>query len=110
MISQSISADLKGLKENINCTIDDVGDRFLGMPHGTTPATVTTKNIKMSSFKSSENIQKKDSGPDRSFSDYQSSLELDLVMIISQTSYRAANLKQSLFLSTREKINKTSIS
>ena len=27
------------------------------------------KNIKMSSFKSSENIQKKESGPDRSVSD-----------------------------------------
>ena len=40
--------------------MDDVRGRFLGLPHGTTPAAVTTnKNIKMSSFKSSENIQKK---------------------------------------------------
>ena len=31
------------------------------------------KNTKMSSFKSSENIQKKDSGTDRSVSDNQSS-------------------------------------
>ena len=31
------------------------------------------KNIKMSSFKSSENIQKKEGGPDRSVSDNQSS-------------------------------------
>ena len=31
------------------------------------------KNIKMSSFKSSENIQKKEGGPDRSISDDQSS-------------------------------------
>ena len=31
------------------------------------------KNIKMSSFKSSENIQKKEGGPDRSVSDKQSS-------------------------------------
>ena len=39
--------------------MDDVRGRFLGLPHGTTPAAVTTnKNIKMSSFKSSENIQK----------------------------------------------------
>ena len=39
----------------------DVRGRFLGLPHSTTPATVATnKNIKMSSFKSSENIQKKD--------------------------------------------------
>ena len=45
--------------------MDDVRGRFLGLPHGTTPAAVTTnKNIKMSSFKSSENIQKKEGGPD----------------------------------------------
>ena len=34
---------------------------------------VSNKNIKMSSFKSSENIQKKEGGPDRSVSDNQSS-------------------------------------
>ena len=34
---------------------------------------ITYKNIKMSSFKSSENIQKKESGPDRSVLDNQSS-------------------------------------
>ena len=33
---------------------------------------LTNKNIKMSSFKSSENIQKKEGGPDRSVSDNQS--------------------------------------
>ena len=33
----------------------------------------TNKNIKMSSFKSSGNIQKKEDGPDRSVSDNQSS-------------------------------------
>ena len=55
--------------------MDDVRGRFLGLPHGTTPAAVTTnKIIKMSSFKSSENIQKKEGGPDRSVSDNQSSL------------------------------------
>ena len=54
--------------------MDDVRGRFLGLPHGTTSAAVTTnKNIKMSSFKSSENIQKKEGGPDRSVSDNQSS-------------------------------------
>ena len=54
--------------------MDDVRYRFLALPHGTTPAAVTTnKNIKMSSFKSSENIQKKEGGPDRSVSDNQSS-------------------------------------
>ena len=47
----------------------------LGLPHGTTPAAVTTiKNIKMSSLKGSENIQKKEGVPDRSVSDNQSSL------------------------------------
>ena len=52
----------------------DVQCRFLGLPHGTTPAAVTTnKKIKMSSFKSSENIQKKEGVPDRSLSDNQSS-------------------------------------
>ena len=34
---------------------------------------LSNKNIKMSSFKSSENIQKKEDGPDRSVSDNQSS-------------------------------------
>ena len=54
--------------------MDDVRGRFSGLPHGTTPAAVTTsKNIKMSYFKSSENIQKKEGGPDRSVSDNHSS-------------------------------------
>ena len=34
---------------------------------------IPNKNIKMNSFKSSENIQKKEGGPDRSVSDNQSS-------------------------------------
>ena len=45
LISQNISADLKGPKLNINCTMDDVRGRFLGLPHGTTPAAVTTNKI-----------------------------------------------------------------
>ena len=54
--------------------MDDVWGHFLGLPYGTTPAAVTTKkNIKRSSFKSNENIQKKGDGPDRSVSDNQSS-------------------------------------
>ena len=54
--------------------MDDVRGRFLGLPHGPTPAAVTTnKNVKINSFKSSENIQKKEGGPDRSVSDNQSS-------------------------------------
>ena len=45
--------------------MDDVRGLFLGMPHGTTPAAVTTnKNIIMSSFKSSRDIQKKEEGPE----------------------------------------------
>ena len=35
--------------------------------------TFSNKNIKMSSFKSSENFQRKEGGPDRSVSDNQSS-------------------------------------
>ena len=43
--------------------MDDVRGLFLGMPHGTKPAAVTTnKNIIMSSFKSSRDIQKKEGG------------------------------------------------
>ena len=54
--------------------MDDVRGRFLGLPHGTTPAAVTTnRNIKMSSFKSSEIVQRKEGGPDRSVTDNQSS-------------------------------------
>ena len=54
--------------------MDDVRGRFLGLPHGTTPAAVATnRNIKMSSFKSSEIVQRKEGGPDRSVSDNQSS-------------------------------------
>ena len=46
LISQNISADLiNDQKNNINCTIDDVRGCFLGLPHGTTPAAVTTNEI-----------------------------------------------------------------
>ena len=49
--------------------MDDVPGYFLGLPHGITPAAVTTnKNIKMNSHKSSENIQKKEGGPDSTVS------------------------------------------
>ena len=54
--------------------MDDVRGRFLGLQHDRTPAAVTTnKNIKMSSFRSNGNIQKKEIGPDRSVSDNKSS-------------------------------------
>ena len=67
LISQNISADLKGPKVKYKlhygrCT----GPLFRA-------AVTTNKNIKMSSFKSSENIQKKEVGPDRSVTDNQSS-------------------------------------
>ena len=53
--------------------MDDVWGRFLRLSQCTTPAAVTTnKYIKMSSFKSSENIQKKEGGPDRPVSENQS--------------------------------------
>ena len=39
-IVQSISSGLKGLKENIICTIDDVLGDVLWRPHGITPAAV----------------------------------------------------------------------
>ena len=48
--------------------MDDERDLFLRMPHGTTPAAVTTnENIIISSFKSNGNIQKKEDGPDSCF-------------------------------------------
>ena len=54
--------------------MDDVRGLFLRMPHGTTPAAVTTnKNIIMSSFKSSRDIQKKEGGGQTAVSDNQSS-------------------------------------
>ena len=34
--------------EYINCTMDDVRVLFSGMPHGTTPAAVTTNNTVLS--------------------------------------------------------------
>ena len=53
--------------------MDDVRGLLLGMPHGTTPAAVTpNKNIIMSSFKSSGDIQRKRVGQ-TAVSDNQSS-------------------------------------
>ena len=50
----------------------DINQPFISMSAGK-QKTAANKNIKMSSFKSSENIQKKEGGPDRSVSDNQSS-------------------------------------
>ena len=38
----NIFTDLKGQKQNIICTMDDVRGDFLRPPHGTTPAAVIT--------------------------------------------------------------------
>ena len=53
--------------------MEHVRGRVLALPHGTTPDAMTIKNIKMSSFKSSGNIEKKECGPDICVSDNQSS-------------------------------------
>ena len=47
--------------------MDDVRGLFLGMPHGTTPAAVTTNKKYIRSFKSSRDIQKKEGGSDSCF-------------------------------------------
>ena len=64
--------------------MDDVRGLFLGMPHGTTPAAVTTnKNIIMSSFKSSRDIQKKEGGPVCKYSNFQMQI-FDNLLIFTQ--------------------------
>ena len=73
LISQNISTDLKGPKVKYKLHYGRCTGSLLGLPHGTMPAAVTTnKKIKMSSFKSSKNIKKKEGGPERSISDNQS--------------------------------------
>ena len=48
--SQNISTDLKGPKVKYKLHYGRCTGRFLGLPHGTTPAAVTTnKNVKMNS-------------------------------------------------------------
>ena len=44
--SQNSTIDLKGPKENIICTMDDIQGDILGLPHGTTPAAVIPNKIK----------------------------------------------------------------
>ena len=61
----------------------DVWGYFLVPPHGTTPAAVTTnKSLKLRSFKSSDNIQKKEGRPDIAVSknDFSSVTLNDLAM------------------------------
>ena len=45
LISQNISADLKGPKVKYKLHYGRCTGRFLGLPHGTTPAAVTTNKI-----------------------------------------------------------------
>ena len=47
--------------------MDDVRGDFLGPPHGTTPAAVIAKKMKLRSIKSSEHIFQKGDGPYRGF-------------------------------------------
>ena len=67
------------------------------------------KNIKMSSFKSSENIQKKEGGPDRSVSDKQSSSvtlnEPRLSKLFLQVGCSHNNLNELLLQTLRYKLN-----
>ena len=71
LISQNISADLKWPKVKYKLHYGRCTGRFLGLPHGTTPAAVTTnKNNIMSSFKSSRDIQKKEGGSDNTVTQY----------------------------------------
>ena len=74
LISQNIFADLKGTKVIYKlhygrCT----GPLLRAATRHNTSCSDNKYNIKMSSFKSSENIQMKDGGSDRSVSDNQSS-------------------------------------
>ena len=82
--------------------MDDVRGRFLGLLHGTPPAAVTTnKNIKISSFKSSENIQKKEGGPDRSVSDNKSSsVTLNELAMKARKKYCNSEFQQGSHTST----------
>ena len=54
----------KDQKSNIICTIDDCGEAFYGHHTAKHPAAVTTNNNeKFRSFKSKENVHKKEVGP-----------------------------------------------
>ena len=74
---------------------------LLGLPHGTTPFAVTTnKHIKMSSFKSSENIQKAKGVPDRSVSDNQSS-----AVTLNELTMKAKIKKVNIRVSAKKSYN-----
>ena len=58
----------KDQKENIICTIDECGETFYGRHMAQHPAAVIiNNNKKFRSFKSKENIHKKEVGPYRGF-------------------------------------------
>ena len=73
---------------------------ILGPPHSTTPAAVTTnKNTKVRSFKSSQNIQKKERGSDSTvWNNKFSSVTLnELAMKARDSSFnKAVNLKTDI--------------
>ena len=74
----------------MNCTMVDIRGNSLGPPHGTKRAAVTTnKNIKLRSFKGSENIKKKEGGPDSTVSNNQFSSVIlnELAMIARERAY-----------------------
>ena len=90
--------------------MDDVRGRFLGLPHGTTPAAVTQIKYKNSSFKSSEYIQKKECGPDKSVSDNQSSsVTLNKLAMKARKSYCNFKFKQRSNTMTDIKPNEVQI-
>ena len=62
--SQNIFHDLKGPNLNIICTIDECGETFYGRHTAQQAAAVIRNdNKKFRSFKSKENIHKKEVGP-----------------------------------------------
>ena len=89
LISQNISADLKGPKVKYKlhygrCT----GPLFRAATRQNTSCSDNKQNIKMSSFKSSESIRKKERGPNRFVSDNQSfSMTLNELAMKARKSY-----------------------
>ena len=84
LISQNISTDLKGPKVKYKLHYGRcMGPLFRAATRHNASCNdklTTNKNTKMSSFKVSKNIQKKEGGPDRSVSDNQSSSKTQFLM------------------------------
>ena len=85
----------KDQKENIICTIYECGETFYGRHTAQHPAAVTTNNNeKFRSFKSKENIRKKENGPYRGFG-YFKSLISDPINLAKGASVNTVNLQFS---------------